>query len=59
MLAHNGEIDELKYMLPGIYILEVATGKIAYIKQDIDICELSERSFLWIEEEDFENIMEK
>ncbi|MEY8267403.1 hypothetical protein AALA79_13640 [Lachnospiraceae bacterium 64-25] len=59
VLAHNGEIDELKYMLPGIYILEVATGKIAYIKQDIDICELSERSFLWIEEEDFENIMEK
>ena len=54
-----GERDELEQMSPGIYILEVETGKTAYIKQDIDICELSERSFLWIEEEDFERSMEK
>ncbi|MBD5547639.1 MAG: hypothetical protein HDQ97_09595 [Lachnospiraceae bacterium] len=59
VLAHDGNIDELEQILPGIYILEVATGKTAYIKQDIDICELSERSFLWIEEEDFERSMEK
>ena len=59
VLDYGMNIEELEQILPGIYILEVATGKVAYIKQDIDICELSWRSFLWIEEEEFERNMEK
>lgn len=47
-------------ILPGIYILEVETGKTAYIKQDIDAIywadRLNSRSFQWVEKDCFEKI---
>ena len=57
------EAEEVSKILPGIYILEVETGKIAYIKQDIDDMDWADRligrGFQWVEKDNFEQIMEK
>lgn len=56
------EYKEIKGILPGIYILEVETGKIAYIRLDIHDIEWAEmlvsRSFEWVEKDCFEKVME-
>ncbi len=54
--------EEKKTIVPGIYVLEVETGKTAYIYWDPlkdpeeEFMEL--RSFLWIEKESFEDYMQ-
>ncbi len=48
------EADELEKIAPGIYIMEVSTGRTAYIEQDIDMWELCRRVFVWVEKENFE-----
>ncbi|MDE7339661.1 MAG: YARHG domain-containing protein [Lachnospiraceae bacterium] len=57
------EAEEVTKILPGIYILEVETGKTAYIKQDIDAIywadRLNTRSFQWVEKDCFEKMMEE
>ena len=57
------EAEEVIKILPGIYILEVETGKTAYIKQDIDAIywadRLNTRSFQWVEKDCFEKMMEE
>lgn len=57
------EAEEVERILPGIYILEVETGKTAYIKQDIDDIEWAEmlntRTFQWVEKDSFEKVMEE
>lgn len=57
------EAEEVIKILPGIYILEVETGKTAYIKQDIDAIDwadrLNTRSFQWVEKDCFEKMMEE
>ncbi|MCM1254376.1 MAG: hypothetical protein NC321_16275 [Clostridium sp.] len=57
------EADEVLRILPGIYILEVETGKTAYIKQDISAITwadgLSTRTFQWVEKDCFEQVMEE
>ena len=57
------EYKEIKRILPGIYILEVETGKIAYISMDINDIEWAEmlvsRSFEWVEKDCFEKVMEE
>lgn len=55
------EAEEVSRILPGIYILEVETGKTAYIKQDIHDIEWAEmlntRTFQWVEKDCFEKVM--
>ncbi|MBD5472715.1 MAG: hypothetical protein HDR20_07425 [Lachnospiraceae bacterium] len=58
------EAEEVDRILPGIYILEVDTGKTAYIRQDIhDIADWAEqlntRAFQWVEKECFERVMKE
>lgn len=52
------ETEEVLRILPGIYILEVETGKTAYIKQDVDDS-LITRTFQWVEKDCFEKVMEE
>ncbi|MCM1254369.1 MAG: hypothetical protein NC321_16240 [Clostridium sp.] len=53
-------VEEMERILPGIYILEVETGKTAYIEQDIDAihraASLEFRSFQWVEKDCFEQV---
>lgn len=57
------ESGEVLRILPGIYILEMETGKIAYIKQDVYDLDwadrLDSRGFQWVEKDSFDQIMEK
>ena len=54
----EAEAEEVLRILPGIYILEVETGKTAYIKQDVDDS-LITRTFKWVEKDCFEQVMEE
>ena len=55
--------EEMERILLGIYILEVETGKTAYIKQDMNdihwAATLDYRSFEWLEKDCFEQVMEE
>ncbi|MDE7251179.1 MAG: hypothetical protein K2N82_15145 [Lachnospiraceae bacterium] len=55
--------EEMERILPGIYILEVETGKTAYIKQDMNdihwAATLEFRSFQWVEKDCFEKVMKE
>ena len=55
--------EEMERILPGIYILEVETGKTAYIKQDMNdihwAATLEFRTFQWVEKDCFEKVMEE
>ena len=57
------DIEEMERILPGIYILEVETGKTAYIKQDMNdihwAATLEFRTFQWVEKDCFEKVMEE
>ena len=56
------EAKEASKILPGIYILEVETGKTAYIEQyveDADDIGFFTRSFQWVEKDCFERVMEE
>ncbi|MCM1263312.1 MAG: hypothetical protein NC313_11395 [Butyrivibrio sp.] len=58
------DYEELDRIPSGIYILEVETGKTAYIEMDIfDIVDwadmLDSRAFRWVEKESFEKVMEE
>lgn len=56
------EAKEASKILPGIYILEVETGKTAYIEQyveDADDIGFFTRTFQWVEKDCFEQVMEE
>lgn len=54
MSLSEDEMAETRDILPGIYLMEMETGKIAYIEMDIEWFDLNNRNFMWIEKESFE-----
>lgn len=58
MSLSEDEMVETREMLPGIYLMEVETGKVAYIEMNIEWFNLNNRNFLWIEKESFEKYIE-
>ena len=56
----EAEADEVLRILPGIYILEVETGKTVYIEQyvkDADDIGFFTRTFQWVEKDCFEKVI--
>ncbi len=52
------EMAETRDILPGIYLMEMETGKVAYIEINMEWYSLNNRKFLWIEKENFEKYIE-